>query len=356
VPPIYEIDAHHIDDRHGLEFSRQWAFEWSKLHARAGRKPRAPDVDFWMRWGPDRLVTLDVVESEFYRSAFLRALAWAASRRRLSSSSVKYYCARVCPVNLDLWIVNLAPSPSWWPTITSTEGPLDRTPGEVLGQVERLWANQRGSEWFIAEASGEVSGGDVTYDVNICGVLQSCNGPSQPDFGRLFETCQMGVSPGSELLRVEGAIRAGGEDYEVKLGDWIVRPMAVRLLHGTIPRWQWWRGARGVWSPSPALLQDDFSVKLGDRELQFECGGDVFARWSDWMQSFHERSHSGLPPSTGQVLSIRRDIIQQAAERTSASVAWLCRWRAFRRKSQYSDEVEEAAGVVAFGTSLVVRR
>jgi hypothetical protein len=47
------------------------------------------------------------------------------------------------------------------------------------------------------------------------------------------------------VLRIEGAVTAGEEDYEVQLDDWIVRPLAVQLLHATIPRWQWWRGARG---------------------------------------------------------------------------------------------------------------
>lgn len=352
LPPIYRTEAEAL----GNSFMRQWAHEWTYLHTKLERLPRVPEVYFWTHWSHRRLLALDLTESEFYRSAFLRSLAWAAATKRIDTRKAYYHADRVCPVNLDLWQVTPREQPKWWPKGSPSTGPVDTVPSEILERVGQMWAEQSNQEWVVAATSGIVVNGDFTFETCVCGLVQACTGSEQPDLDDLFDLCQgQQVVPQTRFLRVAGPVAADEEvAAAISVGDWLVWPLASRLRHPTIPRWQWWRGARGVWAPSP-LLSNGYEVTCSGDALEFRQDGDSLAMWFDWMQDFKEMYDSEMPPSTGHVLLVRRTLVEELAERRKGTFAWLCRWQAYHRKSQYRDQVDKSSGTIQLGTTRVVR-
>ncbi len=357
VPPIYEIMANRLSDRYGISLSNQWAYEWSCLHKELARAPRVPDVYFWVHHGSKRLVALDVVESEFYLSAFLRALAWATSRGRISTSVACYYACQLCPINLDLWLVKPGSQPDWWPKGNEPSSIVDTTPGDVLATLTKLWSAQSSIEWCIAEASGVVREGEVTYDIEITGVIQTCAGPVQPDMEVFYRRCRRSaVMTSSKMLRLEGEVPYESEaDCKIPDADWSAWPLSASLDTVSMLRWQWWRGQRDIWAPAPWLIESGYTVNLSEQEIEYRTSGVTFARWTDWMHRFTELAAPNMPSSTGQVLLIRRDLIEQAADLRQGNFAWLCKWRAYRRKTTYSEDVEESSGLLTFGVTQIVR-
>ena len=135
VPPVYLERARHIDQKYRLGFLRQWAFEWTRLVVVTGFKLREPYVSFWTRQDDDHLSCLDLPLSEVYRSAFLRAIAWATDEGTLSPSGALLLAAEACPIDLGLWQVLPQKQPDTWPKCPLAHDSVDTVPGVVTTEL-----------------------------------------------------------------------------------------------------------------------------------------------------------------------------------------------------------------------------
>lgn len=106
LPPSYADLVRSLEARVGLPLYRQWTFEWQCLLKDLEVVPSRDEVDEWYRYlpGKEHYLGVDTRLAEVYRSAFLRALAWAAARG-VESEVAQFLAAHACPVDLDLWAV-----------------------------------------------------------------------------------------------------------------------------------------------------------------------------------------------------------------------------------------------------------
>lgn len=146
-------------------------------------------------WGARRsqevFCPADTRISEVYRSAFLRALAWAYLRGSLGEEEALFFASKTCPVDLALWRVSFGQAPSWWPFASSSEGPLDLTPTKVWAQLAKILEGQNGSiedglsaTWanrILLAASGPVSHAPRPSELTVLGAFQACLGPDAPN-------------------------------------------------------------------------------------------------------------------------------------------------------------------------------
>jgi hypothetical protein len=125
------------------------------------------------------------------------------------------------------------------------------------------------------------------------------------------------------VLRIEGPIKAKETGDEDRLGYWIVWPLAAPLAarHGS------------AMAPSARRTVDH------------------------WMRSFRELSHPGRPSLSGQQLLIRRDVSRRrrgAIERFGCVALPMALFIA--KRTIRTTLIKEDSGVVAFGTTVVVRQ
>jgi hypothetical protein len=342
LPPMFNFQAGLIEERELIAFRRHWAYEWEGLVDQTDVKLTDRNLYFW--WGSpsdkERVLATDTKLSEVYRSAYLRALAWAVSTERLAASAAVELAVGTCPINLDLWRVKPVSKPDWFPLAEEPIGNIDTVPAQVWRQVEKLWEGQlddRG-EWRIAQTSGVVLDGKTVYDLEIYGLFQKSHGPRQPNLEKVAEWCHDEVQLSAQMqepLHFRGRIRQEMNKTQRKVfDDWSFSPAFGSVYEGSIGRWQIWRMFRRVWLPTPSLASKlDFSCNTdGVNAYQ---NGEIIARWFDWIDALTERHHVDLPMSTGQCLQIRRKTIEEFAKSSGSTFCWVCRITGYHRKDTY---------------------
>jgi hypothetical protein len=358
VPPVYLMRAKHMDQKNCPGFLTQWSYEWTKLVEVTGFRLRRPYVSFWMRRDDDHLSCLDLPLSEVYRSAFLRALAWAVQVRGMPPDASLLLTAETCPIDLGLWLVAPGNRPEAWPKCTLDNGSIDTLPGRVTAELASMWHRQLGEDWIIAEARGRVDeSANAAYDLDIIGIVQACTGPQSPDIEALCARRSRRTIEwkAEHLLAFGGSYgRELADDWQERHSDWLLWRLAARADSNTVPRWQWWRFHRGVWLPSPTLATKAFEFRCTPEAVIVAQDGLDVARWSDWTYKLREMITGDLTPSTGQMLLIRRSLVEHESAKLGGVFAWICKITTYHRRYSY-EAFTEAHFVLDFGTTRIVR-
>jgi hypothetical protein len=256
--------------------------------------------------------------------------------------------AETVPVDLELWPLRPAVRPTWWPAAPLSETILETAPGDIWPAVDELWQRQQsgeapwGPDWMLAQADGRVRGGETIYDLSVVACFQRQLDSGDPDVEEVFDWCDHGedtlITPIARArLRFVGTVRPMDVGHlATTIGGWFVVPTVGRLIMGArISRWQWWRGHRGMWGPAASLTRDGYTFRRDGDSLAFESGGDLVGKWNDWTEELRERLAPNILPATGQVLFIRRELIERFAARHQTQLCWLARLTAFCRQQQY---------------------
>ena len=340
LPPIYTDSAKQIEARSRVPFVRQWAFEWHRILQNIGKQPSTDPLYFWGNEHSDHYVAIDFELSEVYRSAFLRALAWAVMVGALSVTDAEYFALKTCPIDLGLWRLKSTSQPIWWPKADEREGRPNTIPAEIWKQVEALWNRQqaKGDKWIVAEASGRVFETTTIYDLEIFGIFQACQGPSAPNLDELINWYKWRNYAQHDAcsLCFEGIVeRTSPDTLAQNFGDWSVLPVACRILPYTIPRWQFWRIYRGIWLPAPFLSCNPLTFRCSDDALIADDGEKIIGKWTDWTKGLREKITANLSPATGQHLLVQRENIETFAEESNLVFCWVCRLTGYHRKYDY---------------------
>ncbi len=325
----------------GVDFFKQWEYEWNCVLTRCGRKPYLRGTDLWGRSDDQHITVYDTQLSETYRSAFLRALAWATMIGALSASDSEILATKICPVDVGIWRVQPSKPLQHWPSIQEEPGTIDTIPIEIWRQVEQLWEEQRRgqTEWVLSQASGRVHSGNSNYDLEIYGVLQSCHGPKNPELEKILDWSSEEIP---YILMQDGGIELKGpiigpsiRRVRQRFSDWQLIPLATQVRTWTIPRWQYWRMFRGVWGPIDLLNEGLLKVRCTKDAVWFLREKNPIARWSDWSCGLTETSLANLSPATGEMLLINRKIIEKSEAKQSMVFCWLCRITGYNREHKF---------------------
>ena len=324
-----------------LPIWKQWAFEWQRLLSLLGITPTRSELDEWHRRlpGGERYVGIDTMLSEVYRSAFLRAIAWAGEQG-VPPEVVQFVAARACPVDLDLWRVTPQIRPIWWPHIVQSAGKIDTTAADIWQQVEVLWAQQVDRDTLVA-ASGVVSHEEKFYYLEIIGLFQHCIGPAMPALAEIWES--MTDAEGMVLaLERPSPLRFGGvmvdwpsEEGLRRFADWLVLPAACPVTPSwAVPRWQRWRTEGEMWLPAPYLAEMPLTVACKSDAIVIRSHESEIGRWIDWADGLGETMFEGLPAKSGQVVLVCKDAIEQFAQQRNMTFCWLCQLTAYQQEHQ----------------------
>ena len=362
LPPIYAKYADKVQQRTGLPFRQQWAYEWKALVDELGITPSRAALDFWMTHLPERFAMMDSRMSDVYRSAYLRTLAWALSTRILPISDALYFTIQTCPVDFGLWRVEPGARPTWWPTAEKPRGEIDTVPIEIWRQVEALWEHQATilGDVVVGHAYGTVCEGDATYLLEVGAMLQTCQGPAAPS---AEDVAAWYFNDNRAQLELPSPLVFGGTICKNSLrqsitpfADWEVAPLTSAALPETVPRWQSWRFYQnGVWLPSSFLSNDRLAFSCTQDGVEVSGGAASVGQWRDWIWALRERGAYPPPKNCGNYTLLNRRRLEEVAAQTSASYCWVCRLTAYYQKHRYEHDFQEIQSSRLFGGSSIIR-
>jgi len=362
VPPIYQHYATVIEENEGIAFMTHWAHEWEIIVGQLAIGLTHKSLDYWMtkRHGGEHRALSDSKLSEVYRSAYLRALAWAIETGSLDEGSGCYLAAVACPVDLELWRLSPVTRPLWWPTGREVKSDLDIAMDAIWQQAEVLWEDQQHADSRLAQATGFVCEDKSVYDLEIFGMFQRCNGPEVPDLAELVEwyneAGNHAVVSCPDRLRCRGELRGSRiEELAGRFKDWEVLPAAQHATSaGNATRWQTWRGHRLLWMPLPYLSVEHALFGFESDAIVTRSRETELGRWYDWTDGLSDTEVWPLPSRSGEVLFIPSNLIEKFESESGSSFCWVCRLRVFYRGYEH-EEYKEFSDCKAFGTSHVIR-
>lgn len=374
LPAIYDFWAECIEEREQIPFRQQWAYEWAHILKDIGMNPTHKPLDFWVGHRPSqaRYFGADMVLSDVYLSAYLRALSWAMAQGFLTAKDAQFLAAQACPIDLEMWLLKPEQRPTWWPSPKIHEHTIDTTSAEIWKQVEELWAKQQiagdtwiGNDWMLTEAGGLIETDTVIYELEIFGVLQRCQGTINPDLATLIDWCS-GERHGSTVrlkIKCPSPLRFRGisnpesiDDWLVQIDDWDVIPLAgYASINGTVPRWQFWRIRRHCWLPAAYLSNEPVEFRYDyNNALCAYSQGEIIGKWNDWIGRLSEKGFDPIPPATGQYLLVSSRFISKYREVTKANFCWICRLTGYYREHPY-ENYKQFTTYRIFGASSVIR-
>lgn len=339
LPAGYVMDAERITRNNGIDFFRQWEYEWQRLLERCQAEPGSKGAGFWGREDNEHYIVYDTESSEIYRSAFLRALAWGAMIGALSPDDIGFLAARSCPIDVGVWKVKPALRPKEWPRAADSPGPVDTTAVEIWRVVERLWESQKQKKWVLSHTSGRVHSGTVHYDLNIYGILQSCQGAKAPRTEDIIEWLRDDIpliwmkESGIELKN--GIVSPPVNRLHRRLEHWNMVPLSAPIGTSAVPRWVFWRMFRGMWGPVDILNQGSLAIACRTKSIHFTQKRKAVARWNDWTEGLSEKITANLSPATGERLLIKRELIRQAERKEKKVFMWVCELTGYSRDDRF---------------------
>jgi len=369
LPPGYADLIREVEQHESIALWRQWAFEWQRLFTDLEITPSRDELDDWHRLFPggEHYAGIDTTLSEVYRSAFLRTLAWAVEQG-VHPQIVQFLAAITCPVDLDLWRVAPHVRPTWWPQIVQPKGQIDTTAADIWQQVEALWEQYRtggGDENTIVAASGIVYHQESIYNLEIFGLFQSCIGPETPELADITAWCSGAANAKDVVLTVDrpSPLRFGGvianrppESMQQRFADWLVLPATCPVTHSrSVPRWQLWRIVRDIWLPAPYLAESPLTVTCEPYEMVVRAGENQIGWWVDWADGLGETMIEGVPPKSGQVLSVASEAIAKFAQQRKMTFCWLCKLTGYYRERQSQEFAASFAEQRMYGASRILR-
>jgi hypothetical protein len=345
--PIPQLCAHRVEEleqTYNLTVEKQWSFEFSEISRENNLKPSIEPFYYKGRSDDEHFEVFDPLLSEMYLSSYLRTLAWLVYKR-LPKRRIVNLALEICPIDLGLWRLEPNSRPPYWPQISSGEKATD-TKDKIWNQVNKLRQAQMGTEtgWVIAKADGRVFEGPEILDLNICGFFKASVGLSKPDCQELVSWL---VYPGRikhtiYSLSFEGKIKPVNVKKEKQFfKDWLVYPATWKIAPKTALTWQFWRLSRGINFPAPFLLEKSSSFKCRTDALEIYEEQTLVAEWRDWTDGLTEKVTANLPPSTGNVLMLKRDIIKRFEKKTSSEFCWGCCITRFHRDARFERYNEE---------------
>ena len=360
IPPVYSDIAMELEKNKRLPFTRTWGWEWKKLLERDKIKPDKSALDFWGRQDDYRYVAFDSKMSEYYRSAYLRAINRFLNNKSISFEEAILFSLKAIPIDFELWKIKPNLTPKWFPSlIDNNKKEIDISQSEIIQQIGHVWDSQFNNDFIISECSGLIGDGEKHNELELYGFFQKTSGSKEPDHEKLSSALHYGTSIGKggiNYLRFGGEIKPNlFEEHIVAVEDWDIVPISFSALPLNSLRWQWWRIWRAIWFPAPYLIKNYIKIENKPNKISFIDNNYEVAYWYDWVNNLREQVLANLPPSTGQALMIKKDLLTKIIDEEGFNFCWLLKLTSFTRNYSH-EKFEEISSYKLFGNTKIIKR
>jgi len=357
VPPVYDLRAQRLEARWGIPFRRQWAYEWNIVRHRAQLGYSEPPHYFLSARAQAGNAYFDTLQSEAFRSGFLRALAWAVDDAKVDAGTLELLALTCCPLDMALWSVTAGPVPLWWPRVAIRDDVVDTAAAEILEAVQQLW--QRGSQdskTRLVYAAGRVATSqDVIYAVEIRSTFQRSLGAERPDLSEVEEFLKNDnvISTLPPGLAIEGVVQSAKPgEHAGGIGDWSLLRVVFRLDPWVVPRWQAPHMYYGCPVLAPYLAPARVTVGSRSNMIVLSAGDSTVCETYFWHNLLREVDVREVPPRTGVYMLANSEIIEEFSRRNNAALCWLVTLHLYHRET--SGEFKSSSTHFFLGASNVI--
>lgn len=357
LPLIFSHNIEFLQSRTMLLLFRQWAFEWTQIVASEGMQPSESVSSFGMRSNSPRIV-VDFLISEAYRSAYLRCIAWATTRGKLSEEDGISLALDACPIDLGIWRVQPGTIPNWWPIPKTSAGEIDTVPAQTWAAMSNVWESRRSvfDEKVLLAAEGRVFQSGVVYDLSIRAMFQVAHGPVPGEPAEIMEGCEAARGSQSNKGVCFGGLMDPVDPTDVgfSTGDWSVLPASISVRPGVFSRWQYWRGHGATQLPAPFLASKNLSINCEPESIKAYDDSIEIGSWHDWTNGVTEEFDVGLTYPYGWVLEVPWKLIDDFLQESPGNFGWICELKGFSRAHEYEPYKEFFKSQQIFGTTNLI--
>ena len=358
LPPIYKTFAEKIENQYLIPFQRQWAYEWENIIKRTSLS-KSDSPYYFIRYGSrDKNVIIDVPQSEAYRSAFLRALAWAVDQGNIDIHLARNFALECFPIDIAIWKIQNINKPNWWISVSLPQGKLDTIPGQIWKSIDEIWQNQyklNTNQKLIQAAGSIVKTENLVYDFEIYSAFQSTEGAEIPELENISNWLSSRFTfTNSPKVTLNGHIYT--ESYQNHIKDykgWNLIPCSFRLRSNTSMRWLAYWMYRGIWVPAPYLLKENNNIKIKKDSILIEENRKTISKWQVWHDHIEERWNSEIPPGVGEFVLMDNERIKEFCESTKSNFCWIVDVIMQHRRDKYKS-FETMKDFRVYGASKII--
>ena len=333
VPPIFSDVLTELQQSTGFPFLARWEHDWRWLQATHPR-PAAEYSRFFSGGDRDRLGQFDHGQRELYVSAYLRMLAFAATRG-MPHDLAERYSMMALTMNRGLADLEPVDRPDW------TRNLLPCDAGNMKELAHNLWvtaeAAAKPGEVLLALRVVDFSKKDFiefNLALTIGGPSGVADGPAESE--------ELGLLIANEC-HGEMARLVGGEAGTYPLS--IENPLAMTqgVQPGNMSRVHIGM-APNIRLASPYIFGTPANVQCGPSEIRLETGADVLSRWVHWYADWEPTIFPELKSGVGSMTTVSKSSLDKLRAARGVEIAQLARIRWSSRLEAYMDyTVEEQA-------------
>ncbi|WP_192182869.1 hypothetical protein [Mesorhizobium amorphae] len=319
VPPALEHELNYLEERTGLPFLRQWAFEWTALRTQL----QAGYTRYPTYFGDFGLQREGIVgqfiqrQGELYRSAYQRTLACAADEWGVPFHSVAPFATYGVPALPGLFEVEPAARPAWLPSIDAAE--LQNN--DLASTARALIALQPKDDFQVVQMRIPFDRSfDEFGELEIAAYFASDDfalGDNQllKDDGQLLESRHYHFDMPRSHLKPRGDVGKRGSALSACCDEY---PM----IHGY---WHDEYYQRGLSLPAPYCFEQPTFQRARPDGIHLSIGDEEVGSTAIWHDAWTPLYGPNSATRCGTITRIRRSQLTAATVRLGKKVGWFVR-------------------------------
>jgi hypothetical protein len=336
VPPILSRNFEELEQRSGLPFSKQWAFEWRVLMDTT-QSPYSGFPHFFLDASTRRTGVsgqFSPAQCHVYRSAYLRTLALAVANWKMPLTLAKQYSTYCLPLNRGL--ADFAPisRPTWLGDIPE-QCAAPSSPLVDLGKQLVARGASKGSQ--VVHLESPIREDVARYgDLSLTALLTSDDFVPDLADAEPFSRGASWILP--DGISFSGLLPSNGLERYMQsgvlgfylptcLGLW---PMPAGFWHGDY-------FASGIMLPASYLFEGATHVVCDQHEIRLDTASErlgAFALWHDrWTPLYPEGGNTRC----GLLTDIEPKRLKTAQDLFGMRLGWMIRLRLWKQETEYAE-------------------
>jgi hypothetical protein len=336
VPLILSNHMQRLEEKYGLPFVRQWGFEWRQLMNDTG----SPYSDFPYHFVGNLLRSnvvgqFDLAQSDVMRSAYLRTLALAVSKRVMTAQQAGFYSLDCLPLNRDLLRLRPIDRPEW----------LSDIPEQCCGFLPSLEVAARK---LAAERAGmrpvslhiPIKASLYEFgDLSITAIMATDDFAPVEDDERYFSRDVLWPLP--DGLSFSGPVDEEDPANYLSTGrTGSSLPICLKVVPLPFGYWHGDYLQVGLALPASYNFPTCPEVSCGESGIVLSCDGEIASTlliWHDHWTPLYAKD--GGDTRCGVVTNMRSDHLARALEHHRMQLGWVIQLRIWSRPSDHGEYV-----------------
>lgn len=330
VPPVLSSRLEQLERHTGLRFMQQWAFEWQAHHEASG----VSKTGFPYYFTDFASVRCGIIgqyiqgQGELYRSAYLRALAFAYDVWRMPLELAERYVMDLVAAVPGMFDVDPVQRPSWFADIpeqcAKSPDNLDTLAREAINLSRGLELRPVSLKVPVDQAVAE----HAQFSISAYVVTDEFEGATVPR--SKLEIADFTSSLSLEGHRPECRLEEYADD-----GPGAAAPVCTTLLPEPFGYWQGHYFATGLPIAAGYMLPERVRLRCTRSGVELLHVDRLIGRTAFW----HDRWSPSYPHQgntrCGVVAALETDLLHRALHQLHRKLVWRARIRVWRRASDF---------------------